>query len=647
MICRACQAENDSRADVCFTCGASLHAGFTVTRGTLIGGRYEILTLLGSGGMGTVYKARDRVLEETLALKTLRPEVARDPDVARRFVSETKLARKVRHPNVCAIHEFGEDRGLRFLAMEFVEGLDLRQVLKERGPLPAELAFDIALQVTRGLQAIHHAGVIHRDLKSPNIMRDRRGRVRVMDFGIAKQSGSDTTLGGQVVGTPEYMSPEQARGRKVDFRADLYALGVVIYEIFTGRVPFKGDTPIATILKHLNEPPPLHGPEAAALPAPLLPILECALAKEPAERFESTDAMLAALQSAFAECCPAAAAAAIGATPTTASLRGPAIAARQRLAVESARDGSALRAPAAHAEPLPTPVPATTVVPVAAAASAAAGTKTPASGWRRGAAAAGAGVLLVTAAGTLWWQQRTATDGAGAPAAAPATLAAQREPAPTSPPATLAEAPVPAAAPGPADAGRSAAAARPPDVPARPIARPRGAATASDGSPAGPGPGSATAAAVSPAVPHAEAPAPAPAAAQPAESKPAGAAALPTENPARPALPSVNPSRSTPPRTADVVQPGPGVRDAERISAPRPSYPELARRLRRSALVVVRALVDENGRVAQTEIVTADGSDLGFNESAVEAVRTLRFRPALKNGTPARMWVEVPVRFTP
>jgi protein TonB len=135
--------------------------------------------------------------------------------------------------------------------------------------------------------------------------------------------------------------------------------------------------------------------------------------------------------------------------------------------------------------------------------------------------------------------------------------------------------------------------------------------------------------------------------AEPKPAEPAGATAPPAVNPARPALPTVNPSRSAPPRAADVVQSGPGVQDAERISAPRPTYPELARRLRRSALVVVRALVDENGRVAQTEIVTADGSDLGFNESAVEAVRSLRFRPALRNGTPARMWVEVPVRFTP
>jgi serine/threonine-protein kinase len=245
--------------------------------------------------MGTVYKAHDRTLDETVALKVMRSDLVRQQDLIRRFRSEIKLARKVRHPNVCAIHEYGEDAGLHFIAMEFVDGTDLRRFLREGGRLSPEEAFDVAVQIAQGLRAMHLAGIIHRDLKTPNIMRDSSGRVRLMDFGIAKQSGSDTTLGGQVVGTPEYMSPEQARGHKVDFRSDVYALGIVLFEIFTGRLPFHGDTPIATILKQINEPPPLEGPAAVGIPPALTPVLRKALAKEPPDRFASGAEMLEAL----------------------------------------------------------------------------------------------------------------------------------------------------------------------------------------------------------------------------------------------------------------------------------------------------------------------------------------------------------------
>ncbi|MFN8094587.1 MAG: TonB family protein [Vicinamibacteria bacterium] len=303
--CPTCNAENEPGAESCFTCGASLfRSPATISRGSLIAARYEVRRCLGAGGMGVVFEAHDRVLDETVAVKTLRADAAESPEVRRRFLSEIKLARKVRHDNVCGIHEYGDEEGLRYITMEFVEGVDLRRVLRRRGRLPLAEAFQVALQVARGLQAIHEAGIIHRDLKSTNIMLDAHGVVRVMDFGLAKQSGVDTTLLGAVMGTPEYMSPEQARGQRVDYRCDIYALGIVIYEVFTGAGPFRGDTPVAVIAQHLNDPPPLEGPAAAALPRPLVPVLRRALAKDPADRYQTIDTFIAALERARAECSP-------------------------------------------------------------------------------------------------------------------------------------------------------------------------------------------------------------------------------------------------------------------------------------------------------------------------------------------------------
>ena len=257
--------------------------------GTVFHDRYEILGPLGRGGMGMVYKARDRRLDdEVVAIKVLRPDFAQDPTMASRFRSEIKLARKVRHRNVCAIHDYGEDRGLLYISMEYVEGVDLKQVLKRSGALPADEAYAVAIQVAEGLQAVHDAGIVHRDLKTPNIMRDASGVARLMDFGVAKRVGEGAaTVTGHIVGTPEYMSPEQAQGMKVDARTDIYALGIVIYEIFTGQVPFRGETPISTILKHINDPPPLELPPAETLAPPLKAVLRRCLAKDPARRYAS------------------------------------------------------------------------------------------------------------------------------------------------------------------------------------------------------------------------------------------------------------------------------------------------------------------------------------------------------------------------
>ena len=289
MKCPKCQSDVADSSDHCFNCGHVFKSQQTLIRGSIIAGRFEILAPLGKGGMGMVYKARDHKLEETVAIKVLRPDIASEPDMERRFRTEIRLARRVRHRNVCGIHEYGDDGPLRYIAMEYIEGVDIRKILVESGGLPVEEAFDTCIHTAEGLQAIHEAGIIHRDLKTANLMRDSQGVVRLMDFGIAKQVGAEATLGatatGLVVGTPEYMSPEQARGGKIDHRSDIYALGIVAFEVFTGRVPFRGETPIATIFKHLQDPPPLEGPGAEALPASVVPVLRRALAKEPDERF--------------------------------------------------------------------------------------------------------------------------------------------------------------------------------------------------------------------------------------------------------------------------------------------------------------------------------------------------------------------------
>jgi serine/threonine-protein kinase len=258
------------------------------------------VTPLGKGGMSRVYKAYDRVLGEAVAIKVLRAELAWEAEMRQRFMHEIRLARRVSHPNVCRIHEYGEDGAVRFISMELVDGVNLKDVLRNRG-LSTEEAFDLALQLSDGLQAVHQHGIIHRDTKASNVMVDRQGVTKLMDFGIAKQAEAETsgfTTPGQVLGTPEYMSPEHARGGKIDFRSDLYALGCVLFEIFTGQAPFRGPNAFATISKHFYEPAPLEGPLAALIPEPLVPVLRTALAKEPSRRYASMADMRDALRQA-------------------------------------------------------------------------------------------------------------------------------------------------------------------------------------------------------------------------------------------------------------------------------------------------------------------------------------------------------------
>jgi serine/threonine-protein kinase len=316
LICPACKKETADGASRCAHCGADLvpppptaAAALTATSsvlvtadfspGTIFHDRYEILAPLGRGGMGMVLKARDRSLDEIVAIKILRPDFAEDQVMAGRFRSEIKVARRIRHRNVCVIHDYGEDEGLLFISMEYVEGTDLKRLLRERGAFAPAEAYEVSIQIAEGLQAVHDAGVIHRDLKTPNIMLDPSGSARLMDFGIAKKQGEGTlTTTGTILGTPEYMSPEQAQGQKIDHRSDLYALGIVIYELFTGQVPFRGETPISTILKQIQETPQLEEAHAARLPPSLRPVLKKALAKDPSQRYGSARELAEALRQA-------------------------------------------------------------------------------------------------------------------------------------------------------------------------------------------------------------------------------------------------------------------------------------------------------------------------------------------------------------
>jgi eukaryotic-like serine/threonine-protein kinase len=284
--------------------------------GHVIAARYELLSKLGEGGMGVVFRATDRMLGEEVALKLLRSIAASDPQYAQRLRSEIRLARRIGHRNVCRIYEYNEDGAHQYIAMELIHGETLRSLVTERSALPADEATSIAAQIASGLEAIHEQRVVHRDLKPANVMLDSAGVAKVMDFGIAKRWDAATTQlteTGTIIGTPEYMSPEQAQGLAMDGRSDLYSLGLMLYEMITGRVAFRGTTPVATLLLHVQAPPPLDGPEAARVPAPLLAVLRRVLAKKPTERYANAAEMRAALHAALG-----------GATAAAAAQTGPA-----------------------------------------------------------------------------------------------------------------------------------------------------------------------------------------------------------------------------------------------------------------------------------------------------------------------------------
>jgi tetratricopeptide (TPR) repeat protein/predicted Ser/Thr protein kinase len=266
--------------------------------GSVVGNRFEILQLLGEGGMGAVYKAHDRELEKDVALKLIRAELARNPEILQRFKHEIILARQITHRNVIRIFDIGQAEGHKYITMEYLDGRDLRSVLREKGKLPPEEAAKIVLQICRALEAAHCEGVIHRDLKPQNIMLDASGRAYVMDFGIARSAYlPGMTQTGALVGTPEYMSPEQAKGEKLDERSDLFSLGVILYELLVGTSPYHSDTPLATLWRRIQEKAKPLDEIDPTIPKPLCDIVAKALEIEARDRFASASEFAQHLES--------------------------------------------------------------------------------------------------------------------------------------------------------------------------------------------------------------------------------------------------------------------------------------------------------------------------------------------------------------
>ena len=277
---------------------AALTPRGTLGVGTLLGERYEILAMLGQGGMGAVYKARDQELDRVVALKVIRPELTTNPDILKRFKQELILARQVTHRNVIRIFDLGQADGLKFITMEFLEGQDLRAELMKRGKFSPEDAARIILQISRALEVAHGEGVVHRDLKPQNIMLDGNGRAYVMDFGIARSAYlPGMTQTGALIGTPEYMSPEQAKGEKLDERSDLFSLGVIFYELLTGNSPYYSDTPLATLWRRMQEKAKPLTEVDPTIPKEISDIVAKLLEIDPANRFSNAGELAWRLES--------------------------------------------------------------------------------------------------------------------------------------------------------------------------------------------------------------------------------------------------------------------------------------------------------------------------------------------------------------
>ncbi len=263
----------------------------------MLGERYEILQLLGQGGMGAVYKARDIELERTVALKVIRSDLASHPEILRRFKQELILAREVTHRNVIRIFDLGQASGVRYITMDYVEGQDLRALLNEKGKFAPEEAVPVFLQIAAALEAAHQAGVVHRDLKPQNVMLDKDARVYVMDFGVARSLETPgMTQTGALMGTPEYMSPEQAKGQKVDARSDLFSLGIIFYEMLSGASPFKADTAMATMFKRTRERAVPLAQAGSGVPVFLSDIVSKCLEIDQEQRYPSARAIIEDLE---------------------------------------------------------------------------------------------------------------------------------------------------------------------------------------------------------------------------------------------------------------------------------------------------------------------------------------------------------------
>src|SRR5580658_9707783 len=276
---------------------AGVGSGSSLLPGAVFANRYEIIKTLGEGGMGAVYKARDVELEREVALKVVRPELSNNPEIMQRFKQELILARQVTDRNIIRIFDLGEAEGIKFITMEYVEGQNLHQMLKERGKLEVAEAVDVMEQTTAGLAAAHREGIIHRDLKPGNIMRDVNGRVVVMDFGLARTiSGDGMTRTGAMLGTMEYMSPEQAHGKDLKASSDVFTVGLILYELVAGVTPFQAESAIASLLMRSQQRAVPLSDVDKNIPGKLSNIVAKCLEKEPANRYQSAQELDADLR---------------------------------------------------------------------------------------------------------------------------------------------------------------------------------------------------------------------------------------------------------------------------------------------------------------------------------------------------------------
>jgi tetratricopeptide (TPR) repeat protein len=309
--CPKCHYDNPDDTIYCGKCAAPLKPSTKIpiaytetlrepreelTTGSTFAGKYQIIEELGKGGMGRVYKALDMEVNDKVALKLIKPEVAIDRDMIERFRNELRLARKIRHKNVCQMFDLNSQEGISYITMEYVSGQDLKGLIRQSGRLAVETAVTIAKQVCDGLEEAHRLRVVHRDLKPGNIMVDRDGQARIMDFGIARSlKAKGITGAGVMIGTPEYMSPEQVEGKEADERSDIYSLGIILYEMVAGRVPFEGDTPFTIGVKQKSEVPRPPKELNAQIPEDLNRVILKCLEKDKNKRYQSAAELQAEL----------------------------------------------------------------------------------------------------------------------------------------------------------------------------------------------------------------------------------------------------------------------------------------------------------------------------------------------------------------
>src|SRR5436189_3431903 len=254
---------------------------------TLFDGRYKVVRKLGAGGMATVALAEDQELARRVGIKILNARHANDEQFVERFRREAKNAAALSHPNIVSIYDRGEAEGSYYIAMEYLDGRSLKELIVSRGPAPAGVAIEYARQILSALRFAHRHGIVHRDIKPHNVLVDSEGRVKVTDFGIARAGTSQMTEAGSIVGTAQYLSPEQARGTAVDQRSDIYSVGIVLYELLTGTVPFTGDTAVEIAMRHLSSVPEPPSALREDLPHELDMVVLRALAKNPEDRYQT------------------------------------------------------------------------------------------------------------------------------------------------------------------------------------------------------------------------------------------------------------------------------------------------------------------------------------------------------------------------